>query len=350
MTLQALGWRDNFASAFTLYQESGLLPARIISVHKGHFRLTTAAGEGVGHVTGRFRHDTGEDPLRWPVVGDWVAVHPSGPSIHAVLPRTSLFVRQEAGARVGAQPLAANIDTVVIATGLDDDFSLRRIERYLALAWESGATPVIVLTKADLCPDIPVRLAETAAIAPGVAIHAVSTYTGAGLLELAALLLPGQTVALLGSSGVGKSSLLNVWLGAPVQRVTAVRAHDRTGRHTTTHRQLFVLPGGGLVIDTPGMREVQLWHAEEGVEETFADIAAIAAACRFADCTHAGEPGCCIQAALDAGRVAPARLESYRKLQRELDYLARREDPEAMRAEEDRWKAIAKLQRRLKNR
>jgi ribosome biogenesis GTPase len=261
------------------------------------------------------------------------------------LPRRSAFLRKVAFHATEAQVLAANIDTVFVVTGLDDDFSVRRLERYLTLAWESGASPAVVLTKADLCDDPLALLLEAEQVAVGVPAHVVSNVTGEGLDELARYLGPAKTVALLGSSGVGKSSLLNRLLDDEVQ-ATKELAEDGTGRHTTTARQLFRLPGGALLLDTPGLREVQLWSADDGIHEAFADVDELAVDCRFNDCAHTREPGCAVQAAIDEGRLPRERLQSYRALQRELKRLAAKQDGR-LRSEE-RKKRVKQARSRRK--
>jgi ribosome biogenesis GTPase len=288
------------------------------------------------------RHDasSGAD---LPAVGDWVALRDE--TIHALLPRRSAFQRKVAFHATEAQVLAANIDTVFVVTGLDDDFSARRLERYLTLAWESGASPAVVMTKADLCDDPLVMLLEAEQIAVGVPVHVVSNVTGEGLDELSTYLAPARTVALLGSSGVGKSSLVNRLFDDEVQ-ATKELAEDGTGRHTTTARQLFRLPGGAMLVDTPGLREVQLWDADEGIHEAFSDVDELAADCRFNDCAHMREPGCAVQAAIDEGRLPRERLQSYRALQRELKRLAAKQDGR-LRSEE-RKKRVKQARSRRK--
>ena len=320
MNLQDLGWDDGFASA--LQPHDNCIAGRVSAQHRGEYDVLTVAGELRAHLAGRLRHDasSGAD---LPAVGDWVALRDG--VIHAVLPRRTAFARKVNLGATEAQVLAANVDAIFVVTALDADFSPERIERYLTLAWESGATPAVVLTKADLCDDPLALLLQTEQVAVGVPIHLVSNVTREGIDELAPYLAPAQTVALLGSSGVGKSSLANRLLGREAQPTKSL-AEDGTGRHTTVARQLIPLPGGALLVDTPGLREVQLWDAEEGIEQAFADVDELAADCRFNDCAHQQEPGCAVQAAIDDGRLPRERLESYRALQRELRRLAMKQD------------------------
>ena len=268
-------------------------------------------------------------PGELPAAGDWVAVaarHDEGAgTIHAVLPRRSAIVRKAAGNPTEAQVVGANVDTVFLVTSLNDDLNLRRLERYLATAWESGAQPAILLTKADLCDDPAAAVLDVQAIAYGVPVHAVSTVTGEGIDELGAYLGEGKTIALIGSSGVGKSTLVNRLAGREVLATQEIRESDGRGRHTTSHRELVPLPGGGLVLDTPGMRELQLWESSDGMQEAFDDVEELVDACRFADCGHGVEPDCAVQAALADGSLAPERYESWVKLQRELEHLERKQ-------------------------
>jgi ribosome biogenesis GTPase len=270
-----------------------------------------------------------------PTIGDWVALLlPSGEGealLQAVLPRRSVLVRREAGSEHQGQLIAANLDVVFLVTGLDGNFNLRRIERALTMAWNSGAAPVVVLSKADLHEDVPARVLEVEALAAGAPVLALSAQQGTGLEALCEQLPAGKTGALLGSSGVGKSTLVNRLLEEARLATQPVRPDDDRGRHTTTHRELFVLPHGGLLIDGPGMRELGLWGEEEGLEQAFADVLALAASCRFSDCAHQHEPGCAVRAALDAGSLSVGRLESFKKLQREQAYHARQASNAAQR-------------------
>jgi ribosome biogenesis GTPase len=267
-------------------------------------------------------------------------------SIQAVLPRQSKFARKTAGAKTEAQIVGANVDTIFLVTSLNQDFNPRRIERYLTTLWESGARPVIVLSKADLCPDedtLRANLAAAQKVATGVAIYGVSAKANQGVEQLAQYCSTGQTIALIGTSGAGKSTLINSLLGYERQQVKEVREHDDRGQHTTRHRELILLPQGGLVLDTPGMRELQLWEMEAGIETTFDDIEALAQECFFSDCQHQSEPRCAIRAAVEAGTLAAERLENYSKLQQELHRLTLRQDDLARRQEQKKWKKLTKL-------
>jgi ribosome biogenesis GTPase / thiamine phosphate phosphatase len=321
LNLNELGWDDGFASAFEPYNEE-FTPARVAAQHRGGYDVLTEGGERRVRLTGRLRHEAAS-AAELPAVGDWVVLRDE--TIYAVLPRRSAFSRKAASSPTEEQVLAANLDAIFVVTALDGDLNPRRLERYLTLAWESGATPVLVLTKADLCDDVGFALLEVEQVALGVAAHAVSNVSGAGIEELQPYLGPARTVALLGSSGVGKSTLANRLAGEELQATHEI-AEDGRGRHTTTSRQLIRLPGGALLVDTPGLREVQLWDADEGIQEAFADVDELAGECRFNDCSHLREPGCAVQAAIADGRLPRERFESYGQLQRELARLAMKQD------------------------
>lgn len=330
--LTAFGWTEQLEQERRACSDSELIPARIVAEHRDLFRAHTAAGEVGARIAGRLRHHA-RGRAELPVVGDWVLLDAADADgiaiVRALLPRRSRLSRKAAGERAEEQVLAANVDTLWIANGLDLPLSFRRIERYLALGWESGALPVVLLTKADLAPaDAGQRKAEVESVAIGAPVHVISSVSGAGLDELQGYLAPGQTVALLGPSGVGKSTLINRLAGEELLRVGEVLA-DHRGRHTTTHRQLIRLPSGGMIVDTPGIRELQLWDSDEGIPDTFGDIEELAAGCRFNDCRHEGEPGCAVAAAIEAGQLAAPRLDNYHKLQREQAYLDRRKGPRA---------------------
>jgi ribosome biogenesis GTPase len=353
--LRTFGWNDFFAAQFRAHAEDGDSAGRVALEHKDRYQLYTEHGELLADLAGRLRHEAAsrED---FPAVGDWVVIRARAAerkaTIHTVLPRRSKFTRKMAGRRVEEQIVGANIDTVLLVTSLNQDFNSRRVERYLTAAWDSGAAPVIILSKADLCADTAAKIAEIEAIAYGVPAHAVSAVSGKGLEALAPYFAAGQTVALLGSSGVGKSTLINHLLGRDAQRVQEIREDDGRGRHTTTHRELILLPSGGLVLDTPGMRELQLWESDEGIEAAFDDIAALAEQCYFGDCRHQDEPRCAVQQALDAGTLDLARYLNYEKLQKERAFLELKRRHGAKAAERIRWKkviAAVKRESRWKN-
>ena len=332
MTLEDLGWTSAFAQAFEAHRADGVAPARVSLEHTHIYRVIEPEGERLARVSGRLRHAaTGR--ADFPAVGDWVVVEaaPGGGDarIRAVLPRATHFSRRAAGSPTEEQVLAANIDVVFLVSGLDHDFNPRRIERYLVTAWESGAAPVIVLNKADLVENPAAFVGEVTALAAGVPVHAVSARHPESMAALRGHLGPGRTAALLGSSGVGKSSIANALIGEELLRTREVRESDSRGRHTTTGRQLVVLPGGGILIDTPGMRELQLWDAGESVVGAFADVEAIGEGCRFRDCRHTGEPGCAVVAAVAAGMLPDVRLESFRKLQAEQLFQATQQEERA---------------------
>jgi ribosome biogenesis GTPase / thiamine phosphate phosphatase len=317
--LAALGWTPELDISFSGHLAAGRQPARILVEHQRSYTIRTADGEGSAAVSGRYRFDT-HRPEDFPAVGDWVAIDvaPDGEMaiIHALLPRRSAFTRLAAGPRADGQVVAANVDVILIAMGLDGDFNVRRLERYLAVGWSSGAMPVVVLTKADRCADVEEHVLAAIAVSPGVPVLAISAITGVGMEALAKYLGPGRTAAVLGSSGVGKSTLVNALLGTEALATAEVRSDDR-GRHTTTHRQLVLLPGGACIVDTPGMRELGLMDGGEGLGEAFADIDDIAADCRFSDCRHDREPDCAVVAAIGDGRLDDGRFTAWRKLERE---------------------------------
>ncbi len=344
MNLEYLGWNDFFASNFEPLRQKGLTVARVVIEHRNSYILHSEFGELSGEVTGKFRHQS--TPAEFPGVGDWVVISlrelEKSATIHSVLPRKSKFSRQSIGGITTEQIVAANVDTVFLVSGLDGDFNPRRIERYLVLAWESGANPVILLNKADLCQNIEDCLNQVENIALGVPIITISAANSQGLSALQTYLQPGQTVALLGSSGVGKSTITNQLKGEEIQAVKAVRQGDDRGRHTTTHRELILLPNGSLIIDTPGMREIQIWASEDSLQSTFEDIETLAEECRFRDCQHEQEPGCAVQQALQDGKLDYSRFLSYQKLQKELNYLSQKQDQKVYIDSKKRWKKITK--------
>ncbi len=340
-----LGWDAGWAESFAPFAAEGLRPARVVAVHRETSIVRDVMGDRPATVSGSFRF-AALAHVDFPTVGDWVAL--DADVITAILPRRSIFKRMASDrTRRGTglddeQIMASNIDVALLVAGLDNDFNLRRIERYLAVAWSSGITPVVVLNKSDLADDVDGRLVAVDAIAPGVTTIPVSARTGAGLDELRAHLRAGMTAAILGSSGVGKSTLVNALLGEERQATAEVRDTDSRGRHTTTHRELFELPGGAFLVDTPGIRSLEVLGAEEGVDTAFDDVVDIAATCRFSDCRHEGEPGCAVRAALADGRLTEDRLASHRKLERELARAARETDPRARAEHRRTWKIIHK--------
>ncbi len=350
MQLSSLGWNPAFAAAFAAHASAGLVAGRVIQQFNHLYTVATEAGELHAQLSGRLRYEAAPNQL--PVTGDWVALrippNQDSAQIVAVLPRATRFSRRAAGKGDREQVIAANLDFAFLVSGLDNDFSPRRIERYLAAAWDSGATPVVVLNKLDLCDDPASRIRAVEQVAVGAAIHAVSALRGDGLDQLARYCLAGQTIALLGSSGVGKSTLINRLLGSAIQTTQPTLADGR-GRHTTTRRELLFCAQGGMVIDTPGMRELQLWDDDEGLQMTFDEIETLARNCRYRDCKHQGEPGCAVLEAVNAGELSAERLSSLHKLQRELAFLDRRDDPEGNLAEKRRWKNIHKSVKRFMN-
>ena len=350
MQLSFLGWNPKFAAAFARHASSGPVPGRVVQQFNHLYTVATESGDLRAQLSGRLRYEA--TPNQIPVTGDWVVLRVPEQDglaqIVEVLPRLTRFSRRAAGKGDREQVIAANIDYAFLVTGLDNDFSPRRIERYLAAAWDSGATPVVILNKLDLCSDLPPRLRAVEEVAAGTAIYAVSALRGDGLEQLERYCEPGQTVALLGSSGVGKSTLINRLVGTESQSTQPVR-EDGRGRHTTTRRELLFCSRGGMVIDTPGMRELQLWDDDEGLQITFDEIETLARNCRYRDCRHQGEPGCAVLEAVNEGTLSAERLSSMHKLQRELAFLDRREDPMADLAEKRRWKNIHKSAKRFMN-
>jgi len=346
MKLTELGWNDFFAQAFAPHAAEGCVPARVTLELKGYFEVTGEFGAKLGECTGKYVNTTAST-ADYPAIGDWVAITPqpgddTRANIHAHLPRRTRFSRKTAGQEVVEQIIAANIDTVFLVSALDGNHHLHRLERYLAAAWASGAQPVILLNKADLADDPVEMKREIATVAPDVPVFVISAQTRRGLKALAPYLTPGATIALLGSSGVGKSTLINRLLGEIRQDTQEVREADGKGRHTTTSRELLVAPSGVIVIDTPGMREIQPWDAGAVVDVAFGDVTAIAGRCRFRDCTHTVEPGCAVQAALADGSLELARWQSYLRMGRATAHEVRRTDRTAQQQHKSHFKKLTK--------
>jgi ribosome biogenesis GTPase len=360
--LTELGWDSFFSDQFELLGASGCVPARVVDQRRHSYRVHGAFGEMTAILPGRMLRDARtRDTL--PAVGDWIAfklvANESRGIIHAVLLRRTCFSRKvsddrarRSGGQTSEQVLATNVDTAFIVSGLDGsrNLNLRRLERYLMLAWESGASPVIILNKVDLCPDVDSRIRDIEPIAFNVPIHAVSATERLGLDTLKTYLVRGKTAVFLGPSGVGKSALINALLGIERQEVGEVRDIDRKGRHTTSRRELIVLPEGGAVIDTPGLREIQMWTDERSLSSVFEDIERLAHECRFRNCTHRTEPGCAVKAAIRQGSLDVARLQSYRKLEKELRHLAARQEDRTRLEERAKWKKVSYWSRRNQKR
>ena len=345
INIKKYGFSEIFSSK--LSQDSPLEPARVLSQEKGFYRIITDKGEKLAEVSGKFRFQATASS-EYPAVGDFVLVNwnESGNSaiIESLLPRKSAFIRKAAGEPQQEQIVAANIDIVFLCMALNNDFNLRRLERYIAIAWDSGATPVVVLTKSDLCDDLEHKLTEVSSVAFGVDILVTTSTEENGYKELLPFISDGKTIAFIGSSGVGKSTLINRLLGKEQLKTNGLRNDDK-GRHTTTHRELFLLPSGGMVIDTPGMREFGMWDNDTGIEKTFADIETLASLCKFRNCTHTGEPGCAIQKALETGELEADRWQAYQKLKAENDYIEDKESYMAAKGKQE--KEISKLIKKM---
>lgn len=356
MELAALGWNEYYAEAFAPLQQAGMEAARVAVEHRGMFLLYTSSGEYLAEMTGRLQY-LAETAADLPKVGDWVAITrlPGEEKglIHSVLPRRSKFSRLASGGADMPQEqiLAANVDTVFIVQGLDNNFNLRRLERYLVTAHEGQVQPVVVLNKSDLVENADAYVEAAAGVAPGVQIITTSAHSAEGLSVLRGLVKPGRTYAFIGSSGVGKSSLINVLLGDELLPTQEVRADDSKGRHTTVRRELVMLPDGGLLMDTPGLRELGLWHAGEGMLNAFPDVEELAGRCHFSNCTHTHELKCAVLAAVERGDLAPERYESYIRLQSELDQLEEKQTIQGYLEKKRKTKTFQRaINRYMKNR
>ncbi len=345
--LKKLGWNAFFGESFREYAIDHE-PGRVSRVNKNGCEVHTKGGTVRARISGRLR----QDGLR-PAVGDWLAISrdDSGArTIQAILPRRSKISRKDPARATGEQVMATNIDTVFIVTSLNQDLNMRRLERYLAVARQSGAVPVVLLNKSDLCSDVEAKIGEVKEIAPDLSVIAVSAAEKTGLEKLSPYLKDGKTAVLLGSSGVGKSTIINALEGHERQKIGKIREDDGRGRHTTTARELLILETGGIIIDNPGMREIQLWDAGEGLDDTFQDVIELAARCKFRDCRHETEPGCAVKRAIEEGTLPEVRLESYRKLQRELLAMERKKNPKLMAEEQKKWKKISRMAKEIQKR
>lgn len=354
MNLQLAGWNESWSQHFHEFFCKGLKPARVMAQHRHSYSLWTESGEAEAEMAGALLYRARADEL--PVVGDWVAIRQYSQGdlaiITDVLPRKTKFSRKSSGATAEEQVIAANIDLLLIICGLDHDYNPRRLERYLIAASQSGAEPVIVLNKADLCEDVEARIADVQTIAPDIAVVAITATSSGVSDQLLPVITAGKTAALVGSSGAGKSTIVNQLLGMALQPTQPTRESDGRGRHTTTHRELFFLPDGGLILDNPGIRELQLWsdHGMESVDHAFPEIEALAEQCAFRDCSHNSEPDCVVQNALASGAIDEARWRSYLKLRRELRHIETLTDANFRREEKERWKKLCSAVKRNQKR
>lgn len=350
-SLEKYGWQPEWAEAFAPYAGSGFTAGRVAVEHRERYFVLTADGECDAEVTGKLLYMT-DNPSDLPKVGDWVVLSmfegEQKGIIHDVLPRRTKFSRKVAGKKMQEQVIATNIDTTFLVQGLDDNFNLRRLERYLVMVREGGIEPVVVLNKADLCPDPEQKQQQVGVIAPDVAVFLTSATSGQGIAALRSRLLPGSTYAFVGSSGVGKSTLINSLAEAEIMKTGSVREVDAKGRHTTTHRELIALPNGSLLIDTPGMREMQLWSSDQALDDAFAEIVQLATECHFPDCSHTHEKGCAVLAAVENGELSAERYDNFVKLGKEMAYLESKNDKHSASANKRKYKGINKAMRKFR--
>jgi ribosome biogenesis GTPase len=341
--LKLYGWNDFFEAYFNEYAGNGLSAARVAVENRNNYELYSELGELIAEKSGKFFYNA-QSADELPAVGDWVVAMPiqkeAKAVISAVLPRKTKFSRKKAGAVTEEQIVAANIDNAFIVSSLNQELNFRRMERYLALAWDNDVKPVIVLSKADVCDDVYAKLVETQNNITGTDVHVVSAMKNAGIDELFKYFEGNKTIAVIGSSGVGKSTLINSLLHWKKMKVSEISLYKDKGRHTTTHRELTLVPGGGLIIDTPGMREIQLWEGGEGLSELFEDIERLALDCKFSDCRHESEPGCAVKEAIKNGTLDAKRFKSFRKLQNEINYFERKQNIKAQLEEKKKWKKL----------